>query len=42
MGEWRGAYTDWCVNLRERDHLKILGVEGRLILKLVLSNRMRA
>jgi hypothetical protein len=42
MGEWRGAYREWWVNMRERDHLEVLGVEGRIVLKLVLNNRMRA
>jgi hypothetical protein len=27
----------WCGNLRERDHLEDLGVDRRLILKLILK-----
>jgi hypothetical protein len=33
MGERRGAYRVWWGNLRERDHLEGLGVDGRVMLK---------
>ena len=28
----RGTYSSWWKNLRERDHLQDLGVDGRIIL----------
>ena len=27
----------WCKNLRERDHLEDLGIDGRIILKCILN-----
>ena len=35
MGERRGAYS-WWGNLRERDHVKDQGVDGRIILRCIL------
>jgi hypothetical protein len=29
----------WCGNVRERDHLKDPGVDGRIILKFILEGR---
>jgi hypothetical protein len=34
MGERLGAYRSFVGELRERDHLEILGVEGREIFKI--------
>jgi hypothetical protein len=31
MGENRGAYRVWWGNQRERDHLKNLGIDGRIL-----------
>jgi hypothetical protein len=33
MGESSGAYRIWWGNLRERDHLEVPGIDGRIILK---------
>jgi len=33
IGDRRGAYKIWWDNLRERDHLEDLDVDGRLIFK---------
>ena len=33
MGKRRGAYRVWSEDLRVRNHLKDIGVEGRIILK---------
>ena len=34
-------YTEfWWGNLRERDHLKDLGVDGRILLKYILKSEM--
>jgi len=30
-------YTFWSVNLKERDHLKDVGIDGRIILKYILN-----
>jgi hypothetical protein len=35
MGERRGVYRVWWGNLRERDHLEDIRVDGRIILKLI-------
>jgi hypothetical protein len=37
MGERRGIYRVLVGNLRERDHLEDLGVDGMIILKLILK-----
>jgi hypothetical protein len=37
MGEGRGMYGVWWVNLRERDHWGDPGVDGRIILKLIFK-----
>jgi hypothetical protein len=33
MGERRGVYRVWCVNLKKRDHLGNSGVDGMIILR---------
>ena len=33
----RGAYRVWCGDLRERDHLKDVDVDGRIILKRIFK-----
>jgi hypothetical protein len=33
LGEERCIQGIWCRNLRERDHLEDLGVDGKIILK---------
>ena len=33
IGDRRGAYKIWWDNLRERDHLEDLDIDGRLIFK---------
>jgi hypothetical protein len=38
MGERRGAYRVLCKNLREGDHLKDPGIDGRIILNLIFKN----
>jgi hypothetical protein len=38
MGEVSGAYRVWWGDLREERHLKNPGVDGRIILKLVMEN----
>jgi hypothetical protein len=30
----------WCENLKERDHMEIPAVDGRIILKCILKNSM--
>ena len=37
MGESRGAYRIWRKNLKGRDHLEDLDVDGRIILKCILK-----
>jgi hypothetical protein len=37
MGERKVAYRVWWGDLRERDHLKDLDVDGRIILKLIFK-----
>jgi hypothetical protein len=37
MGDRRGAYRVWWGDLRERDHLKDLGLNGRIILKWIFK-----
>jgi len=37
-GGRRRVYTFWFGNLREADHLEDLGVDGRIILKLILKS----
>jgi hypothetical protein len=37
MEEWRGAYRIWWVDIREREHLIGLGVDGRIILTWILK-----
>jgi len=33
VGERRGVYRFWCVNLRERYHLGVPGIDERIILR---------
>ena len=37
MGDRRGAYRFWWGNVRERDHLEDLGVDGRIIVKWIFK-----
>jgi len=37
MGGRRGAYRVWWEELRERDHLEDLGVDGTIILKWIFK-----
>jgi hypothetical protein len=37
MIEWRGVYRFWWENLRQRDHLGDIGVDGRIILRWILQ-----
>jgi hypothetical protein len=37
MGEKRNAYQFWGENLQERDHLQDIGIESRILLKLILN-----
>jgi hypothetical protein len=37
MGERRGAYRVWWVNLREGDHWEDPGVDGRIILRRIFG-----
>jgi len=39
MGERRVAFRVWWGNLKEKDHLGDPGVDGRIILKLMLRKR---
>jgi hypothetical protein len=41
MANRRAAYNIWWENLRERDHLKDLGVDGKVILKGVFKKWIR-
>jgi hypothetical protein len=36
MGGIRGAQSFWRRNMRERDHLEHQGIDGRIILKLIV------
>jgi len=36
MGERRGVYRVWWGNLRERDNLEDPGVDGKIVLRLIL------
>jgi len=36
-GEGRGAYSVWWGDLKKIDHLKDLGVDGNIILKLIFK-----
>ena len=37
MGDSRGVYRLWWKNLKERDHLEELDIEGMIILKCILK-----
>jgi len=37
-GDRRRLYTFWFGNLRKADHLEDLGVDGRIILKMILKS----
>jgi hypothetical protein len=37
VGEVRNAYRFWSDNLKGRDHLEDLGVDGRIILEWILE-----
>jgi hypothetical protein len=37
VGEMRNAFKLWSENLKGRDHLEDLGVEGRIILECILG-----
>jgi hypothetical protein len=37
IGDRKGAYRIWYGNLRERDNLEDLGIDGRVILKWVFK-----
>jgi hypothetical protein len=37
VGDSRGAYRILWEDLRERDHLEDIGVDGRIILKLIFK-----
>jgi hypothetical protein len=39
MGEMRNEYNISVVNLKRRDHSKDLGVDGRIIFKLILGKQ---
>jgi len=36
-GKDRNMYWVWLGNLKERDHLKDMGINGRIILKLIIQ-----
>jgi hypothetical protein len=40
MGEIRSAYRFWSQNLMGRDHVEIVGIEGRIILEWVFRRQM--
>ena len=37
MSEWRNTYRMWLENLKERDNLEDLGLDGSIILKYFLN-----
>jgi hypothetical protein len=37
MGDRKDAYRGWCGNLKERDGLEDLGIDGTIILKCILK-----
>jgi hypothetical protein len=37
MGEERGVYRIWWVNLKKTDHMEDPGVDGRIILRCIFS-----
>ena len=37
MGDRRGAYGVWWGDLKERDHLEDVGIDGRLILRWIFK-----
>jgi hypothetical protein len=37
MGEGRGVYRVWWANLRKREYLEDIGVDGMIILKGILK-----
>jgi hypothetical protein len=37
MGDRRGTHTVWWGDLRERDHMEDVGVDGRIILKWIFK-----
>jgi hypothetical protein len=36
-GEMRNAYKIWAGNLKGRDHLEVLGVDGKILLEWILG-----
>ena len=37
MEEKTGAYSFWWGNLKQRNHLEVTGIDGRMILKQILK-----